>query len=110
MIQVGTEAPVLYFLAQVAVGGGDHARVGNALLGLADALSQGHFSRLKQVRCDAGQILDDNAVGSMFAAAGVDFNGDSFPLSKGTLPDRPPRRPSYSPEPMPLPEEDDADL
>lgn len=86
------------------------SRLAKGLLGLADAVSQGHFSRLKQVRCDAGQILDDNAVGSMFAAAGVDFNGDSFPLSKGTLPDRPPRRPSYSPEPMPLPEQDDADL
>ncbi|KFZ08095.1 hypothetical protein V502_09558 [Pseudogymnoascus sp. VKM F-4520 (FW-2644)] len=86
------------------------SRLAKGLLGLADAVSKGRFSRLKQVRCDAGQILDDNEVGSMFAAAGVDFNGDSFPLSKGTLPDWPARRPSYSPEPMPLPEEDDADL
>jgi len=38
VIQVGAEAPAPYFLAQVAVGGGDHARVGNALLRLADAL------------------------------------------------------------------------
>ncbi|OBT86418.1 hypothetical protein VE02_05272 [Pseudogymnoascus sp. 03VT05] len=65
------------------------------LLGLAEAVSEGRFLRLKQVRCDAQNVLDDYAVCSMFAAVRVDFGGDTFPLSE---------------EPMPLPEEDDADL
>lgn len=87
-------------------------RLVKGLLGLAVATLEGQFPRLKQVRCDAGQILDDNAVGSMFAAAGVDFNGDSFPLSNATFPMSvmPIPRPSYSPEPMPLPDYDDSDL
>ncbi|KFY38200.1 hypothetical protein V494_04457 [Pseudogymnoascus sp. VKM F-4513 (FW-928)] len=83
-------------------------RLAKGLLGLAKAASKGQFPRLKEVRCDARQILDDNAVGSMFAAAGVYFNGDSFPLSNATIPMRIIRGPSFSPEPVP--ENDDPDL
>lgn len=86
------------------------SRLLKGLLGLAEVVSEGRFSRLKQVRCDAQNVLDDCAVCSAFAAVGVDFGGDTFPLSKGTLPLHVERGPSYSPEPMPLPEEDDADL
>ncbi|KFZ03282.1 hypothetical protein V502_11075 [Pseudogymnoascus sp. VKM F-4520 (FW-2644)] len=92
--------------------GNSGPRLAKGLLGLAEAASEGRFPRLKKVRCDAGQILDDNAVGSMFAAARVDFNSNSFPLSNATLPFKeiPSMRRSFSPIPMPLPEEDDADL
>lgn len=86
------------------------SRLPKGLLGLAEAVSEGRFPRLKQVRCDAQNVLDDYAVRSMFAAVGVDFGADTFPLSEGTLPLRVVRGPSYSPEPMPLPEQDDADL
>lgn len=86
-------------------------RLIKGLLGLAKAVSQGKFSRLKQIICDSRQILDDHAVASMFSAAGagVDFNVvDSFPLTNATLPTpvMEIRGPSYSPEPMPLPERD----
>ncbi|OBT66713.1 hypothetical protein VE03_03988 [Pseudogymnoascus sp. 23342-1-I1] len=89
--------------------GNSGPRLAKGLLGLAEAASEGRFPSLKQVRRDAGQILNDNAVGSMFAAAGVDFNGDSFPASNATLPFK--EIPSMGRLiPMPLPEEDDADL
>jgi hypothetical protein len=86
-------------------------RLAKGLLGLADAVSQDQFPRLKQVRCDAQQRLPDNeyAMGAMFAAAGVDFDYDSWPLSQATLRESDVPPPPTSFEPMPLPVWDDDD-
>lgn len=81
-----------------------------SLLALADAVSQGQFPRLERVRCDSEQKFDDDAVVAMFAAAGVDFGYESWPLSEATLQigDIPPPPTSF-PD-MPLPDDDDPDL
>lgn len=82
-------------------------RLIKGLLGLAKAVSQGKFSKLNQIRCDSGLRLDNHEVASTFLAAGIDFNVvHSLPLSSATLPTPTMeiRGPSYSPEPMPLPD------
>lgn len=65
-----------------------------ALLVLADAVLQGQFPCLKQVRCDTyhnpGDDYSDELGGAyvldtMLAAAGVDFGYESFPISQATL-------------------------
>ncbi|KFY07211.1 hypothetical protein V492_07344 [Pseudogymnoascus sp. VKM F-4246] len=87
-------------------------RFTQGLLGLAKAVSQGEFPRLKQIRCDVGHLIEDYAVCSMFAEVGVDFKEVRFPSSNATVPSnfRAAQRPHYSPEPMPLPEYSDEDL
>jgi hypothetical protein len=84
-------------------------RLAKGLLRLAAAVSRGKFPKLKQVRCDSQERLDEYAVDIAFAAAGVDFDYDSWPSDEATLreSDVPPEPTSF--EPMPLPVWDDDD-
>ncbi|OTB00922.1 hypothetical protein M426DRAFT_26146 [Hypoxylon sp. CI-4A] len=63
----------------------DIERLVKGLLGLANALSQGLFPRLKQIRCDPAEDLDRYGVGEALANAGVDFGYETYPLSDATL-------------------------
>lgn len=83
------------------------------LFALADAVTQGRFPRLEMVRCDRDQKLDEedeDSLRSIFAAAGVDFEYETFPLSEGTLGLGSPQPSPSSLSPMPLPDSDDPDL
>jgi hypothetical protein len=63
-------------------------RLEESLLGLAHAASRGQFPRLTQVRWDQKEKLHGECiVRAMFAAAGVSFGYDSWPMSKSTLGD-----------------------
>nr|UBX54528.1 hypothetical protein [Aspergillus sp.] len=95
-------------------------RLSNGMLGLAGALSEGHFPNLKEVTCDAENRLDNEPlVSPLFAAAGVEFGYDSWPMSEATLnlpSDMPPIPDFYEcylredTSQLPLPDEEDADL
>lgn len=57
------------------------ARLAKGLLGLAKAALQRQFRKLRIVRCDTGQRLDDHGVREMFECAGVDFGYDTWPFT-----------------------------
>ncbi|KAI5860461.1 hypothetical protein GGS23DRAFT_581487 [Durotheca rogersii] len=63
------------------IGGRLMPRLVKGLLNLAETVLQGQFSRLKEVKCDTEQRLDDYDVGEMFAKAGVDFGYETWPFS-----------------------------
>ncbi|KAL5363145.1 hypothetical protein BJX96DRAFT_186602 [Aspergillus floccosus] len=93
----------------------------NGILGLAGAISEGHFPDLKKVTCDTENTLDNELmVGAMFAGSGVEFGYDSWPASEATLNlpgDLTPMSSFFGSdcrwdtmEQLPLPDEDDPDL
>jgi len=59
VIQVRAKAPFPYFLAQVAVSGRDHTRMGNALLRLADALELAVLEHAQKLRLQFKRQLPD---------------------------------------------------
>lgn len=63
-------------------------RLAKGLLGLANAISNGQFSKLKTVRCDVLQAIDEEefAVCRAFSSVGVNFAYDSWPLSEAPVP------------------------
>ncbi|KAF7131276.1 hypothetical protein CNMCM5793_004390 [Aspergillus hiratsukae] len=75
-------------------------RLEESLLGLAHAASRGQFPRLEEVRWDHKEKLNSEAiVSTAFAAAGVSFGYDRWPMSMSTLGDggkSPPPRLSQS--------------
>ncbi|GES62571.1 hypothetical protein ATEIFO6365_0005071200 [Aspergillus terreus] len=70
-------------------------RLEESLFGLAHAVSHGQFPKLKQVRWDEKEKLNDElGVRSMFATAGVNFDYNRWPMSMTTLGDG-----DWSPQP-----------
>ena len=59
MIEIGAEAPGFDLLAQVAVGGGDHARMALPALRLADALVLAVLQHAQQLRLQLERQLAD---------------------------------------------------
>ena len=62
----------------------DSPHLVQGLIGLAESLSRGQFERLKQVRCDSSQEIDEH-VASLFGAHGVNFSQQEWPLSESTV-------------------------
>jgi hypothetical protein len=63
------------------------SRLGHALVYLAKSVGPGkEFKALQRVRCDANfaQTFDQMGVTEAFAARGVDFGYETFPLSEPT--------------------------
>ncbi|RDW67564.1 hypothetical protein BP6252_08960 [Coleophoma cylindrospora] len=91
--------------------GNARLRLAKGLLDLAEAVSQGEFPQFKQIRCDIQQLLDDDYdVAATFAAVGVDFGYDSWPVGKVPFQENDNLSLPKSLEPMPVPDSDDSDL